>query len=106
MLDAAFGETLRQWKYKSIWNNKHALQADRFYPSTRLCSACGYKNDNLSLGDREWQCPACGTNHSRDFNAAINLKDEGLRQLVASGYVETLNDCGQDVSLGIASNLG
>ena len=106
MLDAAFGETLRQWKYKSIWNNKHALQADRFYPSTRLCSECGYKNDNLSLSDREWQCPGCGTNHSRDFNAAINLKDEGLRQLVASGYVETQNDCGQDVSLAIASNLG
>jgi len=106
MLDAAFGETLRQWKYKSIWNNRHALQADRYYPSTRLCSACGYKNDNLSLSDREWQCPACGTNHSRDLNAAINLRNEGLRQLVASGYVETLNDCGQDVSLAIASDLG
>ena len=106
MLDAAFSETLRQWKYKSLWNNRHALQADRFYPSTRLCSECGSKNDNLSLSDREWTCPACETKHNRDFNAALNLRAEGFKQLVASGYVETLNDCGQDVSLAIASNLG
>jgi putative transposase len=106
MLDAAFGETLRQWKYKSLWNNRHALQADRFFPSTKLCSECGYKNDSITLSDREWQCPACETKHNRDFNAALNLRAEGLKQLVASGYVETLNDCGQDVSLAIASNLG
>jgi len=41
MLDAAFGETVRQWKYKSLWNNTHAVQADRFFPSTKLCSECG-----------------------------------------------------------------
>jgi putative transposase len=106
MLDAAFGETVRQWKYKSLWNNRHALQADRFFPSTRLCSECGHKNDNLSLSDREWTCPGCKTLHHRDFNAALNLRAEGLKQLVASGYVETLNDCGQDVSLATASSLG
>jgi hypothetical protein len=106
MLDAAFGETVRQWKYKSLWNNRHALQADRFFPSTRLCSECGHKNDNLSLSDREWTCPGCETHHFRDFNAALNLRAEGLKQLVASGYVETLNDCGQDVSLATASSLG
>jgi putative transposase len=106
MLDVAFGETVRQWKYKSLWNNVHALQADRFFPSTRLCSKCGYKNDSLSLRDREWTCPGCKTHHRRDFNAALNLRTEGLKQLVASGYVETLNDCGQDVSLATASSLG
>jgi putative transposase len=106
MLDAAFGETVRQWKYKSLWNNRHAVQADRFFPSTKLCSECGYKNDNLTLQDRDWACPACGEKHNRDLNAAVNLKAEGLKQLVASGYVETLNDCGQDVSLATASNLG
>jgi putative transposase len=106
MLDAAFGKTIRQWKYKSLWNNRHALQADRFFPSTKLCSKCGYKNDNLMLSDREWTCPKCETKHSRDFNAALNLKAEGIRILVASGYVETLNDCGQCVSLAEASNAG
>jgi Probable transposase len=57
MLDAALGETLRQWKYKSVWYNTHAIQADRFFPSTQLCSACGYQNKNLRLSDRAWQVP-------------------------------------------------
>jgi putative transposase len=106
MLDAAFGETVRQWKYKSLWNNTHAVQADRFFPSTKLCSECGYKNNNLTLSDREWTCPSCETRHSRDGNAALNLKAEGIRILVASGHVETLNDCGQCVSLAKVSNAG
>ena len=106
MLDAAFGEVVRQWKYKSVWHNVHALQADRFFPSTQLCSACGYQNQKLSLGDREWVCPGCERKHRRDVNAALNLKAEGWQQLVASGYVETLNGCGQDVSLATVSNLG
>ena len=106
MLDAAFGETVRQWKYKSLWNNTHAVQADRFFPSTKLCSECGYKNNNLTLSDREWTCPSCETRHSRDGNAALNLKAEGIRILVASGHVETLNDCGQCVSLTKVSNTG
>lgn len=106
MLDAAFGETIRQWKYKSLWNSRHAVQADRFFPSTKLCSECGYKNNNLTLSDREWDCPSCETYHSRDGNAALNLKAEGIRILVASGYVETLNDCGQCISLAKASNAG
>ena len=106
MLDAAFGETVRQWKYKSLWNNVHAIQADRFFPSTKLCNKCGYKNNNLTLSDREWDCPSCETRHSRDGNAALNLKAEGIRILVASGHVETLNDCGQRVSLTKVSNTG
>jgi putative transposase len=106
MLDAAFGETVRQWKYKSLWNNTHAVQADRFFPSTKLCSECGYKNNDLTLSDREWTCPACGTHHSRDGNASLNLKAEGIRILDALGYMESLNDCGQDVSLAKASSLG
>jgi putative transposase len=106
MLDAAFGETVRQWKYKSLWNNCHAIQADRFFPSTQLCSECGYRNKALSLSDREWMCPACGTVHKRDFNASLNLKAEGIRQLDALGYMESLNDCGQCVSLAKVSNAG
>jgi transposase len=56
--------------------------------STQLCSECGYKDSKLSLSDREWECPACETRHLRDLNAALNLKAVGLKQLVASGYVE------------------
>ena len=106
MLDAAFGETVRQWKYKSLWNNCHAIQADRFFPSTQLCSECGYRNRDLSLSDRQWTCPSCGTVHHRDVNAAKNLRDEGIRQLDALGYMESLNDCGLHISLAKASNAG
>jgi putative transposase len=96
--DAAFGELLRQVKYKALWNSKDFVQVDRFYPSTKLCSGCGYKNDNLSLSDREWTCPRCGTHHLRDSNAAKNVRAEGLR-IVAEGHPETVNACGLRVSL-------
>jgi putative transposase len=52
-LDAAFGERLRQVQYKALWSSKHFVQVGRFFPSTKLCSGCGYKNDSLSLSDRE-----------------------------------------------------
>ena len=64
-LDAAFGELLRQIKYKTLWNSQHFVQVDRFFPSTQLCSACGYQNRSLSLSDRQWSCPACATHQGR-----------------------------------------
>ncbi|HKE28397.1 MAG TPA: transposase, partial [Bryobacteraceae bacterium] len=102
-LDAAFGELLRQVKYKARWSSKHFVQADRFFPSTKLCSACGYLNDDLSLSDRE--CPGCRTHHCRDWNAAKNVRAEGLR-IVAEGHPETKNACGLRVSLAQASIAG
>jgi putative transposase len=106
MLDAAFGEVVRQWKYKSVWNGTYALQADRFFPSTQICSECGYQNQNLNLSDREWICPTCETKHRRDHNAARNLEDEGRRQLVAMGILETRNACGQCVRPAMVGNAG
>ena len=70
--DVGFGEFRRQLTYKTAWNGISLLVADRFFPSSKLCSACGAINDNLTLKDREWTC-ACGTNLDRDRNAAINL---------------------------------
>ena len=104
-LDAAFGELLRQIKYKTLWNSKHFVQVDRFFTSTQLCSECGYQNRSLSLYDRQWSCPTCATHHIRDFNSANNVKIEGLR-IVAAGYPETLNACGLRVSLAEASIAG
>ncbi|MEO1942288.1 MAG: zinc ribbon domain-containing protein, partial [Campylobacterales bacterium] len=54
---------------------------DTFYPSSKLCSACGYKNNNLKLSDRIWACPVSKTTHNRDYNATINLLKEGLKQV-------------------------
>ena len=87
-LDAAFGELLRQVEYKARWNSKHFVQVGRFFPSTKLCSACGYKNDDLSLSEREWTCLGCGTHHLRDLNVAKNVRVDGLK-IVAEGHPET-----------------
>ena len=56
---------------------------DRFYPSSRMCE-CGYRNDMLSLSDREWVCPQCGTTHDRDLNAARNILRRGISELASA----------------------
>jgi putative transposase len=103
--DASFGELFRQIEYKSLWNHKHFVAVDRFFAWSKLCSACGYKNNDLRLSDRQWKCPTCGTPQVRDFNAAINIKSEGLR-ILAAGCAESLNAHGPRVRLAEASRVG
>ena len=66
-------------KSKAIVNDKKVVLIDKFYPSSKTCSCCGYKNKDLKLSDRNWQCPNCGANHDRDYNAALNILLEGQR---------------------------
>ena len=66
-------------KYKSIWYGRDLINIDRFFPSSKTCSDCGYINNELKLSDREWFCPDCGVIHDRDINAAINIENEGLK---------------------------
>ncbi len=66
---------------KAIVNNKQVVIIDRFYSSSKICSTCGYKKQDLKLSDREWTCPICGKHHNRDLNAAINILHEGERIL-------------------------
>ena len=66
-------------EYKAFVNGKTVVEVDRFYPSSKLCHNCGYKYERLSLAEREWTCPKCGTKHKRDENAAVNILSEGLR---------------------------
>lgn len=75
-----FKETLVN---KALVNDKQVVFIDRFYPSSKTCSVCGYKKRDLRLSDREWVCPKCGTNHDRDINAAVNILMEGQRILTA-----------------------
>ena len=75
-----FKETLVS---KALVNGKQVVFVDRFYPSSKTCSVCGYKKRDLRLSDREWVCPKCGTNHDRDINAAVNILIEGKRMLAA-----------------------
>ena len=79
--DASFHEIRRQIEYKCLWYGKTLVIADRFYASSRICSACGWHNDSLTLRDREWECPVCHTKHDRDRNAALNLESFGLKAL-------------------------
>ncbi|WP_406366584.1 RNA-guided endonuclease InsQ/TnpB family protein [Streptomyces sp. NBC_01546] len=79
ILDAAWGELLRQLRYKCAWYGRTLVIVDRFFPSTRRCSACHTKGPRLDVSIREWTCAECGTVHDRDENAAVNLRDEGMR---------------------------
>lgn len=79
--------------YKAHRDGRHLAVVDRWYPSSKTCSACGHLLGTLSLGTRHWQCPGCGTRHDRDVNAAKNIA-------VAAGLVETINACGADVRHG------
>lgn len=82
-LDNGFGIFRTILNQKAEFLGKHIIYVDKFYPSSKLCHSCGYKNTELTLSTREWTCSNCNTHHNRDINAAINLKQEGLRILFA-----------------------
>ena len=79
--DANWGEFVRQLQYKAEWAERIVVQIDRFFPSSKRCSSCGFIHDSLPLSIREWKCPKCNTLHDRDINAAINIKTAGLAGL-------------------------
>ena len=72
--DVGFGMFRSQMEYKARCYGTRLVFAERWYLSSRLCSVCGWKHETLTLGEREWTCPECGTHHDRDLNAAINLQ--------------------------------
>jgi len=77
--DSAFGEFRRQMQYKLEWEEGELVLIDRWFPSSKLCSACGCINDSLILADRKWTCSGCGAVHDRDENAAKNILAKGLQ---------------------------
>ncbi|WP_107469840.1 RNA-guided endonuclease InsQ/TnpB family protein [Streptomyces mangrovisoli] len=77
--DAGWGELLRQLRYKCEWYGRTLVIVDRFFPSTRRCSSCHAKGPRIDVSVREWTCGECGAVHDRDVNAAVNLRDEGMR---------------------------
>jgi putative transposase len=79
--------------YKAARYGRRVITVDRWYPSSKTCSACGYRLADLSLKTRTWQCPSCGTRHDRDHNAAKNILAAGLA--VAGG--DPGHACGADV---------
>ena len=78
--DCSWYELTRQLEYKAEWNGREYVKIDTYFPSSQLCSKCGYQNTGTKdLSVREWTCPRCGAKHDRDVNAAINILNEGLR---------------------------
>jgi len=69
-----FYEFRRQLEYKCKFNDIELRIVDRFYPSSKLCSCCGFKKDDLKLSDRIYECSNCGEVMDRDLNASVNIK--------------------------------
>ena len=79
--DASWSEFTKMLKYKAREDGKCYVEVDRFFPSSKTCSVCLNQVGSLPLDVRSWQCENCGTKHDRDVNAAVNIRDEGLRVL-------------------------
>ena len=73
LADASLAEVRRMLRYKCTWYGSALVEADRYFPSSKLCSACGRRKPSLTLADRTYMCDHCGLRIDRDLNAAINL---------------------------------
>jgi putative transposase len=100
--DASFSEIKRQLTYKTSWYGGLVIEANRFYPSSKMCSKCGSIKDDLTLGDRTYVCSVCGNIMDRDFNASVNLENLGLSTLSPRG----IKACGESVRLRDACGQG
>lgn len=100
VLDAGLGMLVNFLSYKLERVGGKLIQVDRFFPSTKLCNGCKFKNNALTLSIREWICPSCQVPHDRDENAAKNIREEGIRILLANtvGHTE-IQACGEEVRL-------
>jgi len=79
--DVSWSEFVRMLEYKANWYGKKVSKISRWYPSSQICSDCGFSSGKKPLSVREWTCTNCGSHHDRDINASINILNEGLRLL-------------------------
>ncbi len=91
--DCGWGEFHRQLEYKAGRAGRVLIVVDRWYPSSKTCSACGHLLAELSLSTRHWTCPGCRTRHDRDHNAAKNILAAGR----AVAGADPGDVCGADV---------
>ena len=95
--DNSFGKFREMLSYKLKFRGKRLIQIDKWYASSQICHVCGYKNAEVKdLRIRQWQCPSCGSEQDRDINAAINIREEGKRQITTVGHTGS-NACGEGV---------
>jgi putative transposase len=96
--NAALSTFMQMVGYKAEWYGTQIIKVGRFYASSKICHCCQHKT-TLTLADRRWTCPTCGTAHDRDVNAAINILHEGLR-ILAVGTTERRNARGDRIRPG------
>ena len=89
LADAGLGEVFRQLDYKTGWYGSRVVKADRWFPSSKLCSGCGVVKAKLHLAERTYECDSCGLTIDRDLNAAVNLARYAQRQTDPSAGVVT-----------------
>ena len=89
--DVSLAELVRQIEYKAEWYGRTVIKVDRWFPSSKTCSECGFVMDKLPLDIREWSCPQCGVKHHRDKNAAVNIYREGKRTVGTTELAYGLN---------------
>lgn len=77
--DASWFTFVRMLEYKANWYEKQLVKISRWYPSSQICSNCGYNSGKKTLGVCSWTCPNCRSHHDRDINASVNILNEGLK---------------------------
>ncbi len=104
--DVGWGEFVRQLEYKATWYGRTLVKIDRWFPSSKTCSACKHLLPDLDLSVREWVCPKCGVKHQRDHNAAKNVLAEGLSVAACGGTVRPVRPRGWQARADEAGRSG
>ncbi len=114
-LDFSWNQFVTTLKYKIEQKGKHLVLIDRYFPSSKLCSNCRYKNNKLKLNERKWKCPKCNVLHDRDVNASENIRNEGMKSLKKENITiintndnavgTTVNAFGEDLRLSLGEQF-
>jgi putative transposase len=103
--DASWAQFVGFCEYKAAWAGGAVLRVDRFFPSSKLCSDCGHKNNSLTLNIRQWVCLNCGSLHDRDTNAAINILKQTMVGATKSHATENMIGASKPISPSAAQRL-
>ena len=92
IIDASWARFVNMLEYKAKWYGRNIIKVPTNFPSSQLCSKCGYQNkDTKNLSVRTWTCPVCGKIHDRDINASINILNKGIEIQTGGAHPDSLS---------------